>query len=158
MKINAFLATLIFMTGFFMSCGKTEKEIVRGEIQIKTEKKDEVVIREYEYYTNEFGRVVIHGTDKHYFADGKTIKIETNFKDGKMDGVGKEFYSDGKKKNEAAFKDGFPDGMLTTWHPNGQIEWKGQNVNGLQDGTWTHYDDKGNVIETQIWEKGELQK
>ena len=48
-------------------------------------------------------------------------KGEVNFKDGKIDGLGSQWYENGvKKQSEVNYKDGRLNGLVTGWHENGQ--------------------------------------
>ena len=57
--------------------------------------------------------------------------MEPNYKDGKLNGLGKTgWYENGQKKcGRITWKDGKPDGLGSYWHENGQkkavvITWK----------------------------------
>jgi len=83
-------------------------------------------------------------------------KEETNYKDGKKDGVFTFWFENGQKKLEGKFKNGKDVGLWTGWHKNGQkgLEWNLKN--GKEDGLLTIWDEEGNVTETKTSKDGEL--
>ena len=55
-----------------------------------------------------------------YYDSGQK-KLETNHKDGMLDGKLTSWYESGQIKSENNYKDGKKDGKWTGWHENGQI-------------------------------------
>jgi len=94
-------------------------------------------------------------------------RSETNWKDGKMDGLWISWHENGQKGAETNFKDGKPDGQTIAWHDNGQKQseanWKDGKLNGLKT-TWYKNGQKfmkgnwkdGNKVSAKYWNpKGE---
>ena len=47
-------------------------------------------------------------------------RVEANYKDGKLDGLTTTWYENGQKAGERNYKDGKGDGLAVMWHKNGQ--------------------------------------
>ena len=60
--------------------------------------------------------------------------IESNYKDGKEEGLHVAWYENGQKKAEGNVKDGKPDGLWVRWHKNGQKFAEGNYKNGKGSG------------------------
>lgn len=77
----------------------------------KKEEKDGIV-----YITNEkkpfTGKIIAK------YEDGK-LKTEENFKDGKYEGISKEYFSNGQLAFEGTFKNGKLNGEVKTYFENG---------------------------------------
>ena len=74
------------------------------------------------------GIIYLMGSDTPYtgkyfqlYESGKK-EVETNFKDGKMDGLEVWWYSNGQKQRETNYKDGKLDGLDAQYYENGQKE------------------------------------
>lgn len=68
--------------------------------------------------------------------------------------VEKEFYENGKLKNEATYKSGKKNGPGKGYHENGKLHYKGEWINGKQDGEITSYDEDGNKKKQSFFKKG----
>ena len=51
----------------------------------------------------------------------KKIKSETSFKNGKIDGIVKQFYENGKLQLQSVWKEGKGNGELKEYYENGQL-------------------------------------
>ncbi len=58
-----------------------------------------------------------NGIIKEYYNNGK-IKEEVSYKDGKLNGIFKEYYENGSLKSEGRFKNGFLDGKVKEYYAN----------------------------------------
>jgi antitoxin component YwqK of YwqJK toxin-antitoxin module len=69
-----------------------------------------------------------------YYEDGKTPKIEQSYLDGKLDGVRKMYFADGKLRQQAEYKDGKLEGTVTEWDDKGrkvlEATFSGDKLNG----------------------------
>jgi antitoxin component YwqK of YwqJK toxin-antitoxin module len=61
-----------------------------------------------------------NGLNKQWFENGQ-LRIETNYKNGKRDGLDKMWYENGQLNYVWKFKDGVEDGIQKTWYENGQL-------------------------------------
>lgn len=69
------------------------------------------------YYKN--GR--LDGTCKEWYENGQ-LKVESTYKDGKLNGVRKEWYENSQQKNETSYKNDQFDGVYKEWSENGQLK------------------------------------
>ena len=72
-------------------------------------------------------------------------KSETNFKDGKRDGMWTSWNKKGQLSLETNYKNGKKDGKFTRWYENGQIETKTNYKDGKRDGKWTAWFESGQI-------------
>jgi antitoxin component YwqK of YwqJK toxin-antitoxin module len=86
-------------------------------------------IARYNYKGKPFTGFIIYN----YFKSG-TIAAEIEYTNGYQEGVEREFYENGKMKNEFHTKNNMLDGVTKCW------------------------DEDGNLISEKIWEKGKLIK
>ena len=78
-----------------------------------------------------------------YYENGQK-KNQSNFKNGKMDGLVKGWYENGNKKLEKNFKDGKRDGSSVMWYENGQKMEEIMYKNDQKDGLETQWHENGN--------------
>jgi antitoxin component YwqK of YwqJK toxin-antitoxin module len=112
---------------------------------------------------------VPNGCSRFYFHNGISVKMESNYKEGKLDGYTTRWYFNGYKEAEEYYVDallegkrrlwdeagqlivedeysgGVLNGYSRKWYPNGQLQIDAYYVNGKADGDWKYYD--GNGIE-----------
>ena len=97
-----------------------------GDIIISENPSDKTkMVREY-YYNED-------ADDLFYYTP---IELERNYKDGKLDGLFKEWYENGKLDMKGNYKDGIKDGLWKKWYENGQLvfemNYKDDKEDGLQ--------------------------
>ena len=73
---------------------------------------------------------VLHGPAIYWYENGIKRK-QTNYKQGKTDGILEEWYSNGKKSIEMNFESGKPTGKRIQWHPNGRKLVEGYYEDGV---------------------------
>lgn len=95
------------------------------------------------------------GTDTIWFKSGKPAQI-SEWHNGRMNGVMREFYSDGKVKFEMVYTDGKRDGMTVAYFENGKPEIEGSYKNNLRNGDWKFYNQDGTLKYTLKYDKGVL--
>lgn len=73
-----------------------------------------------------------------------------NYKNGKSDGICKNFYDNGNLKFYGEFKNGLPNGILKEYNSNGTLILEERYKNGLLNGEKKEFYDNGNLknIET----------
>ena len=67
-----------------------------------------------------FKKGVRDGIWNTYFEDGKTLKVEANIVNGKIEGKRKTFYPDGKLRQEAVFSGGVLNGLVVEYDETGK--------------------------------------
>jgi hypothetical protein len=77
-----------------------------------------------------------------YYENGQK-KSESNYKNGRLDGLSTNWYENGQKKSEVSFKDGKPSGLLTEWYKNGQKERESDHKDGKLNGLITEWYENG---------------
>jgi antitoxin component YwqK of YwqJK toxin-antitoxin module len=83
------------------------------------------------------------------------IKEKSYYMDGRRHGECQSFYPDGKLWSDDYFTDGLTNGLSTVFYENGQKRYEGNFVNGKPAGTWNFWDEKGKLIRTITYGKGE---
>ena len=64
-------------------------------------------------------------------------KVETNYKDGKPNGLITYWYENGQKEREGMYRDGEQVGIWNRWHENGQkkgVQFKKRETRWLKNG------------------------
>ena len=74
------------------------------------------------------------GVYREWFRENGQLRIEAGIKKGKEDGVYREWYKKGQLKMEINYKDGKKDGALRRWHENGQLMYETNLEDGKVDG------------------------
>ena len=67
---------------------------------------------------------------KKEFCDNGKLKLEMNYKDGKLEGLSKDYYENGQLKYERNYKDGKKDGLHKSWNWKGQLDYEITYLNG----------------------------
>jgi len=110
------------------------------------------------------------GEWKYYHKDSPTIMTSENYKNGKLDGIRKVFYKEGKIAEEISYKDGKKEGTYKKYAENGVVlessNYKNDQYSGLA--TFKNGEDKlvakgtfTNGKKTGMWEfleKGKMVK
>jgi antitoxin component YwqK of YwqJK toxin-antitoxin module len=88
-------------------------------------------------------------------ADTKIYRIE-NYKDGKLDGLSMEFYSNKKIKEIKSYSGGVQSGIEYGYHVNGSLWIISTIENGERDGLQYNYDLGNRLIQITRWNKGKV--
>jgi len=83
-----------------------------------------------------------HGSATIWHRNGQKEE-ESNWKDGKKNGLMTLWHKNGQKEGEGNWKEGYPVGLWTYWYGNGQKEEEGNLKDGEQDGLWVFYNEDG---------------
>ena len=70
-------------------------------------------------------------------------KKDTNYIDGKEDGLQVRWYMEGQKKVEGNWTEGKKDGLWVEYHENGKKKTEGNYEDGKQEGLWKAWDENG---------------
>ena len=82
-------------------------------------------------------------------------KYETNYKDGKTDGLDAYWHENGQKLSEVNYKDGKPDGLVLQWHENGQKRMEDNYKDGKPDGLQVEWHENGQKFYELNFKNGE---
>ena len=85
------------------------------------------------------------------------IKVEFPYKNGKLEGRGKEYYPSGKFKSDAFFIDGLLQGKSIGYYENGNLEYEENYKDGKSDGLIKEYYENGQVYIQESYQNGELE-
>ena len=109
-----------------------------------------------EYILAEFKDGMYNG-DYKYFKNNR-LKEEGTYKEGRKDGVYKEYYSDGVAlKKEAPFKEGKLNGIVKTYYTNGKLETEKGYAMSIEDGVERDYDyESGEITTDRNYKNGVL--
>ena len=78
-----------------------------------------------------------------YHDDGKKIKMVRYYKNGQLDGLCREWWSNGKLYDEFYYKNGELDGTYVSWYEDGQMAKKTCFKNGNMDVYYISFDEDG---------------
>ena len=82
------------------------------------------------------------GTAQAFHENGQK-RSESNYVDGKENGLTTSWYERGQKEFEINYVDGKENGLVTTWYENGQKKSESNYVNDKKHGLWTHWSENG---------------
>lgn len=88
--------------------------------QVTTFYPDFIIKTAIEYFNDEIVKYE-EFDEKGYLTYIKTPLIEKTYKDGKLDGLYREWYPNGQLFYEKTYKDGQLDGLYRRWYSNGQL-------------------------------------
>jgi antitoxin component YwqK of YwqJK toxin-antitoxin module len=93
------------------------------------------------------------GIYKEYFENGN-LKKECEYKMGKLDGIYKEYYKNKQLSLQKYYEDNIPQKEYLSYYENGNMYLKLYFKDGLYEGNCTSYHINGNVYEKIYYEKG----
>ncbi|HAH32049.1 MAG TPA: hypothetical protein DCL44_07025 [Elusimicrobia bacterium] len=96
-----------------------------------------------------------NGMAKEYYPAGK-IKAEQNWLDDKLDGSYRAYNEDGKINTEAYFKNGKRNGIAKLYYPNGTLLSEINYKDGKMEGTYKDYSKKGVIQSEKVYTNGML--
>lgn len=90
------------------------------------------------------------GKAKIYDENGK-ITLEMQYKDGKLDGLTRSYFSTGDTYWEENYTKGELNGKTVRYYENGNIKQSDVFVNGIKEGPDQSFDKEGHLIEEVMW-------
>ena len=102
-----------------------------------------------------YGKGGEHLSDVYYYGE-KNVKLQQEYKGGKLHGTVLHFYPNGQPKEITNWRDGLLCGDYFNYYPDGQLRIKGHYTNGLCDKTFTYFNEFGDTLEIEHWEEGLL--
>ena len=97
------------------------------------------------------------GTVEARYENGK-LEHEISYKNGKIEGLAKEYYPNGKLKSEENYVDGQLNGKAITYYENGNIEYEENYKDGKLEGEIVFYDENGNMELKAIYKDDKVDK
>ena len=82
--------------------------------------------------------------------------METNYKDGKTDGLTTVWFENGQLEGKVNYKDGKTDGLSKFWFENGQLKGEINFKDGKEDGLKKRWDINGHLEDESNYKDGEL--
>lgn len=90
----------------------------------------------------------------YYFSDGKRLFSEENYADGKLNGLLKNYYSNGKLTEVSEYKNGKKHGNSKIYTEDGILIEDVNYVTGVLSGEAKYFDLKGVIKEKGLYENG----
>lgn len=87
------------------------------------------------------------------FNDNYTVNTRGMVKNGKKEGQWLFFYANGQKMLEANYSDGVENGAYNSYRENGAPYFRGFYINGRRANVWEIYDEQGNLVGQQDYDK-----
>lgn len=106
-------------------------------------------------YTVLAGTDVREGVAVSYHPNGKKA-VEAPYKNGKLDGVFRSYYENGKLWQTIGYLEGVEEGVSTTYFENGSKKSKEVYRNGILNGTSEEYYENGNLRRKLPYVKGHI--
>jgi antitoxin component YwqK of YwqJK toxin-antitoxin module len=87
-------------------------------------------------------------------GQGNGKKTESEFREGRMDGIHRSRYANGQIESEAHFDRGLRDGWMRLWSRDGRLLQEAHFENGLADGRTTEWYPNGKMQRRTSWQDG----
>ena len=100
---------------------------------------------------------LLDGLGKDFFKNGQ-LEWRINWREGKSNGLWEEFFENGQLEWIGNYKDGKKDGLWEGFWDNGQLEWIGSFKDGKEDGMWEGFDENGQIEFTSYYINGKKVK
>ena len=95
------------------------------------------------------------GIIKLYYENGN-LESESNFKDGKQEGLSKLYYENGDLESEGNYKDGKGEGLAKEYYENGNIRIEGNYKDGKKEGHFKEYYENGYLMAQYYYKDGKI--
>jgi antitoxin component YwqK of YwqJK toxin-antitoxin module len=105
-----------------------------------------------EYFSNG----IKNGTCRKYYLLGQLLE-ESEWRDGRPEGIYRAFYPDGKPYLECTYRSGKRHGLCISYYRSGTIEVEAWYENNLPEHRWKYYGADGNIRFELQYSKGVLQ-
>ena len=115
----------------------------------RTYNEDGILIKEEIWKQNDKINVKI------FSNDGKP-KQETNYKNGKKEGIERFYDENGCLEEESNYLNNKIDGLCKKYYPNGQVRHEAYFKNGLQKGKAIYYHDNGKIEQTTKFKNNKI--
>lgn len=112
---------------------------------------EEGTLASEEFYVN--GRM--DGVWKIYYPDGKVAE-ETSYSNDLKEGPWMQYFTDGSVKQKASHSADKLEGAFIVYHLNGKVEVSGTYLNDDKHGTWVYLTDLGELVKKEEYYHGKL--
>jgi antitoxin component YwqK of YwqJK toxin-antitoxin module len=97
----------------------------------------------------------LHGPSIQFGKNGlKDTLMYKHYKEGKLDGPQRTYFSNGKIRKQSFYKNGLNEGAQITYSISGQKESEIYYKAGKKNGSWKYYFDSGKLARTETWKDG----
>lgn len=164
---------------YFYANGNIEKieqyqnDQLNGKVTLFAEEDGRVILEKRYNEGSEKSNIKLNRTDENGnkigfwrdYHDNGVIKQEGYYKNGKADGIFKEYNRKGEMEGLIMYENGVlqenAEGtqlitLYREYHPDGSVKLIGGQTNGIKDGIFREYDLEGNIINGYIYKKGKL--
>lgn len=97
----------------------------------------------------------VDGVEILYFNNGN-IETESHYTEGKFNGIMKNYYSDGSLKSEEMYENDYKNGKSTCFFTFNRKEKEGNYEDCIELGIWTFWDENGRKIAEIDYRDGEV--
>lgn len=116
----------------------------KGEVVSVTGELPNGLIKQYDIdgklvSENNYNAGKLEGVNKSFYSDGKTVATVKNYKNGVLEGKFFEYYENGNKKTESNYKDGILNGTLKKYSISGTLLSSAQYADGKLEGLYKEY-------------------
>ena len=85
-----------------------------------------------------------------YYSKNGNVLAETPFKNGKKEGIEKQYHENGKLSVENPFKNGIAEGIQKVYFESGKLWMENPYKNGILDGIAKDYDEKTGILRRTV--------
>lgn len=125
----------------------SEKPAAKTQLELDGVKRDKIEYRlDNLYYLKSSG---VPYTGKVFEEWSGQQRVETNYINGKLDGLSESWHENGKKASEVNYKDGKQDGLSVEFHENGK-KWRKVNYKDGKpvEGSEKFWNSKGESVDS----------
>lgn len=97
----------------------------------------------------------MNGLSKQYYDDGK-LQVERFTENGKANGSSKEYYQNGNLSLEATFKDNKPEGLAKRYYETGELQIEQNHKDGQLNGQMKQYYEDGTLKTEAVYKNGKM--
>lgn len=93
-----------------------------------------------------------------YWNDTLVKRSEVNYRNGKKDGLEREWYQNTRIKSQISYKKDLIQGEIISWYSNGQESYRATYRNGKREGICITQNNSGKIIRKELYKKDRLIK
>ena len=134
-KLISLLAIVLFISG-------CDSKRFLGQIGLEEEITNVIQIRNDVAYLPDENEPFTGKYEEYYSTNGQK-KSETNYVDGRQNGLFTSWYENGKKEYEENYQDGKQNGLFSSWYENGQKMSETNYIEGKINGITIEWDENG---------------
>jgi antitoxin component YwqK of YwqJK toxin-antitoxin module len=147
-KIIVFVLAVVFMASCSSDGPKKVKVKSNEEVVVSFASGSPQVVRTFDDVDGQKLPVF----EKEYYEDGNILK-EGSISENKRDGEWKAYYRNGQLWNTGSYVLGVRNDSIIGYYSDGTLKYKGVFDMGQKTGTWLEYNEKGELVENQVYMK-----